>query len=380
MTYWLQTEGLWPAQRIVARVDWGRVYDHLSVHQREGFLLATEDIRHLTENLIESRAISVQAVRGLAEEEGVAADSLAPAMEWIQRELVERFCEPVMPLSREPARASLGTFGEIFGVGYSFAVKKLQQVERASGEIDFQRAVVLARTITAQAHLADLLGGSPLDGHIVDAGTDHPFFQRLALRVRSAQALPSLHVKEALLHFSYGSTQEALRLTPDVSEVTVETWADASPDRTWSIRPEITFADDAPVSAGQQVALAPLTGDSRELTLDLKRMLGLVRYELRQTSDARVLLTEAQLFHRRGPDQVGEVQLALSPELNNQVAWFRDLQPGDWIEVEVRHLLGDGRLVKVPPFRLETEIVRLPPAFPGIMTVQLLSDDGLDRP
>jgi hypothetical protein len=111
-------------------------------------------------------------------------------------------------------------------------------------------------------------------------------------------------------------------------------------------------------------------------------MLGLARYELRQTSDARVLLTEAQLFHRRGPEQVGEVQLALSPELNNQVAWFRDLQPGDWIEVEVRHLLSDGRLVKVPPFRLETEIVRLPPAFPGVMTVQLLSDEdwtGLER-
>jgi hypothetical protein len=382
VTYWLRTEGLWPAQHVVARVDWGRAYDHFSVHQREGFLLASEDIRKITESLIENRVISIQAVRGLAEESEAGSDSLGPAMDWVQRELVERFCEPVMPLSREPARASLGTFGEIFGVGYSFAVKKLKQVERATGEIDFQRSVVLSRTIAVQAHLADLLGGSPPDEHIVDAGIDHPFFQRMVLRVRSAQALPSLHLKEALLHFSYGSTQEALRLTPDSPEAVVETWANASPDRTWSLRPEITFSDDAPLSAGRQVPLPPFTGESRELTLDLKRMLRLARYELRQTPDPRVLLTEAQFFHRRGTDQIGELQLALSPQLTSQLAWFRDLQPGDRIEVEVRHLLSDSRLVKVPPFLLETETVRIPPAFPGAMTVQLLADDdwsGLDR-
>ncbi len=60
----------------------------------------------------------------------------------------------------------------------------------------------------------------------------------------------------------------------------------------------------------------------------------------------RVLLTEARLFHRRGGDQVAEVQLPLSAELKNSIAWFRDLQPGDRIEVEVRHLLADGRLVE----------------------------------
>ena len=383
VTYWLRTEGLWPAQRVVARVDWGRVYDHFSVHQREGFLLATEDIRKITESLIENRVISIQAVRGIAEEDSQAGDdSLGPALEWIQRDLVERFCEPVMALSREPARASLGTSGEIFGVGYSFAVKKLKQVERAVAEIDFQRAIVRLRTITSQAHLADLLAGSSPDEHILDAGIDHPFFQRMTLRVRSAQALPSLHVKEALLHFSYGSSQEALRLTPESPEASVETWADASPDRTWSIRPEVTFADDAPWGSGQQVSLAALAGESRELTLDLKRMLGLAQYELRQTIDSRVLLTEARLFHRRGGDQVAEVQLPLSAELKNPIAWFRDLQPGDRIEVEVRHLLADGRLVNVPPFVLESEIVRIPPAFPGSMTVQLLSDEdwtGLER-
>jgi hypothetical protein len=168
-----------------------------------------------------------------------------------------------------------------------------------------------------------------------------------------------------------------------VPEATAETWADASPDRTWSIRPEVTFADNAPWSPGQQVSLAPLKGESRELTLDLKRMLGLARYEFRQTSDARVLLTEARLLHGRGSDnQVAEIQLTLSAEINNQIVWIRDLQADDRIKVEVRHLLADGRLVDVPPFFLESEIVRIPPAFPGFMTVQLLSDDdwtGLER-
>jgi hypothetical protein len=41
----------------------------------------------------------------------------------------------------------------------------------------------------------------------------------------------------------------------------------------------------------------------------------------------------------------------------------------------VNHLLRDNRAIAVAPFVVDTRIVRLPPPFPGAMTVQMFSDD-----
>ncbi len=380
--YRLGVEGLWPAQRTVAHIDWGRVYDHFSVHWKEGAFLYTEDVRKVTERLIESRAIQIQVVQGLAPAEGEAPPDPGPALAWIQRELVERFCEPLMPLSREPAHASLGTVGEIFGVGSAFAVKKLTQIERAVADVDFQRAVVVARTWTAQAHLADLLDGASPAAHIADAGIDHPFFQRFALRVGLARPLPETHLAEVVLHFDYGTHRDSARLTAESPEARFEAWADAAPDRTWTLRPEVTFAADAPLDPGAQVQLPPFTGQSRALTLDFEALLGLARFDVMGTADPRVLFTRASLAARRGAEERAEREVVLMPAAPRGSAWFRDLQPGDRVEVAAKHLLADGRAVEGPRQIAETRAVRLPPPFPGALTVQLLPDDdwsGLER-
>jgi hypothetical protein len=54
IVYRLTVEGLWPAQRVVAHIDWGRVYDHFSLHLKEGALLAVNDIQRITETLVEN--------------------------------------------------------------------------------------------------------------------------------------------------------------------------------------------------------------------------------------------------------------------------------------------------------------------------------------
>ena len=380
--YLLRIEGLWPAQRIVARVNWQRAYDHFSVHLRQGFLLSSADIQKITEELVESRAISIQIVRGLADSPEDEDGGTDAALAWIQREIVERFCEPVLPLNREPAHASLGALGEIFGVGYSFAAKKLTQIEQATGEIDLQQHRVVSRTIAAQAHLADLLQGADPDKHISDAGTDHPFFQRMTVHVRTAQPLLSLRLKEAVLQVSYGSSQGALRLTPESPEATFEAWADAAPDRTWTMHAEVGFGDDSPVDPGKQLVLESFSGQNRELTLDLKRMLGLAQYSLRAPVDDRIALSQVRLVQLRGAEQVGEADLALPGGAPQQSVWFRDCQPNDIFLIEVRYLLADARIVSLPPRRIDSEILLLPAAFPGFLTVQLISDDdwtGLDR-
>lgn len=373
----LRVEGLWPAQRVLATVDWGRVYDHVSSHLKVGRLLEVDDISRVVEELREDRSIVISAVQSLTPETGGGPGDLAAATAWVQRELVERFCEPVLPLNRAPAHVGLGTVGEIFGVGTRFAAKHSTQIERAVATVDFQRSAVLVRHYSVQAHLADVLGPADASAYVVDAGLDHPFFQRFAIRVRSAAPLPSLHLDEVVGELAYGSTHLPVRLTADEAgaEARLEAWADASPDRTWVLQASARFALDAPLDPGQQVPLPEQRGRSRELTLDLEQLLGLTPVTLTLTPDPRVLLTRATLRHWRGAEQRAEHDLVLTAEAAQTTVWFRDRRPGDRIGAEVSHLLTDGRAVPQVAFDVDSTQVVLPVAFPPGLTVQLIASD-----
>lgn len=378
--YQLQIEGLRPALHVVARVDWGQVYDHLSAAARSGAFLVVDDVQRIIEELEQRRAITVDIVRSLASDDTAASQETALVLAWIQREMVERFCETAFPLDRNPATASLGTAGEIFGIGAQFAVRAFAQVDRVPMTLDFQRAAVVTRTLTLQAHLADLLRGADLAGCIVDAGLDHPFFARIGLRLRSARPLGASYVREVAAQFRYGSSVAPMRLTADAAEAYVETWADGAADRTWHLEPTVTLADDAPVDAGKLIALDPLAGHDRELALDLGRLLGARSIALSVAPDPdRVLVTRAVVQHRRGADVVAEVEVLLTPGAPAGRAWFHDVRAGDALAATPQHLLKDGRQVTGAPLILDTDNVRLPPAFPGALTVQLFaSDDWTD--
>jgi len=85
---------------------------------------------------------------------------------------------------------------------------------------------------------------------------------------------------------------------------------------------------------------------------------------------------------RAGAAAEGPRGVTLTPAAPRATAWFRDLHPGDRIEARTKHLLADGRAVDAPPAIVDTRIYRLPPAFPGAMTVQIFADDDwseLDR-
>lgn len=380
--YRLQVEGLWPAMRVVAHVDWGRIYDHFSSNLREGALLFGTDVQKLVESLVDSKAVTIQAVQSVVPDPGQPAPDPSPVLAWIQRELVERFCEPVMPLSRTPARASLGTAGEIFDVGAAYAVKKITQIERAVADLDFQRAVVVSRTLAVQAHLADLLGGAPAGEHISDAMLDNPFFRRFALHVQTARPLADSHVKEVLLQFAFGTAQDAMRLSPGAPDGRVEAWADASSTHTWALQPQASLADDAPFDAGKVVQLASLSGESRELTLDLDRLLGISWIDVRTTPDPRVQLVDVTVTHHRDADTVADHHVSLSRDKPVDRVWFRDARPLDRFTASIAYLLADDRLLEGPTLPADTRVLVVPPAYAGAQTIRLIADDdwtGLSR-
>jgi hypothetical protein len=379
IVYRLQVEALRPAQQVVVHVDYGRVYDQMSTERKEGTLFTLEDIRTMVEHLRETRAVTVKVIEPLVPDPAAPKPDTAAALDWVTREIVDKFCQPVLPLDRRPARASLGTLGEMFGVGSVFGFKNITQIERASADVDFSSRSVVVRTLTQTAHLADMLGDAPASGHITDAAPDNPFFQTARLHVTSARPLAATFVKEVAATFTYGPVAIPIRLAagPDgPTDGSAEAYADKSPTHTWTLPMDITMADDAPVDPGVKVHVDGPRGQGRELTLDLEALLGLRAVDVLGSSDTRVLMTNAELEQVRGDDVVGEARrVIVDPTQPKATAWFRDFRAGDTIRCTTHHLLADQRIIDLAPAPVTTRLYRLPAPFPGAMTVQLLSDD-----
>jgi hypothetical protein len=371
----LTVEGLRPAQRIVASVDWSRVYEHFSSEFTAGSVFAVEDIQKLSEKLVERNVVTIQAVQAVAADAGAPPPDLGPALEWIQREIVERCCEPMLSLSREPAHASLGAADEIFGIGSAFAVKPITEIEHDVSQIDFRRDLVVKRTLTAQAHLKDF-GGASVDKHISDADLHNSFFDRVSLHLETAQPLASCFVSELVAQFTYGAAQVPIRLTPTAADGRAEAWADQASNRTWTLPVEITLAPDAPFDAGARVQLGAFSGQGAEMKLDLAAALGLRSIDFQATPDDRVVMANIALQQLRAGKAVGDPHEAiLASPAARQTIWLRGYQPGDRFEMTLKYLLKDDRMVQLAPSSVDTRTVRLPPAFPGTLTVQVFSDD-----
>ncbi|MEM7152824.1 MAG: hypothetical protein AAF799_08275 [Myxococcota bacterium] len=375
VTYRLQTEALRPGMQLAARVDWGRTYDHFSSHTRTGGFVYTEDVRELVEELVENKVVQITAVTALGEDGEAGTEALNTALAWVQRQVVERFCTPVMELRREPARVSLGTVGEIFKVGHAHKVKKLTQIEHAVAEMRLDVATVVKRTLLTQTHLADLLGDVNVDEHIEQAEPDHPFFKRFDLRVRTARALSDLGATEFAGEWHYGDRQVPLRLTAEEPEAEVSTWRDESDEAKWALVGQVTFGDEAAVHATESVTLPPIEAEGHELTVDLAALLGLHTLEVTTTLDPeRVLATRARVQHMRGEDVQGERELVFTSE-DRATATFAGVQMGDRFEASWSWLLASGRMLEASPVTVDTRLLRIPRPFAERFTVQLISAD-----
>ncbi len=378
-TYRLVTEALRPAMQIVATVDWKRTYQHFSSDFRMGYFFGVADIQNEVEKLTEDKSVVIRAVQGVASTDGAPAPDIGPALQWVQREIVEKVCEPSLPLSRTPAKSSLGDVGEIFDLGTQYTLKAVDQSEQTIAEIDLENETVVVRTLTLQTHLADILNGAPVDQHIADAPPDSPFFQRIQLHVATARPLAATFVKELDATFNYGTTTIPIVLNATTADGSASTWADKSIDRTWTLPLSATLTDDAPVEHAQAVQLQTQTGKQLELTLDLERLLGLWSIECRTKADDRVMLARVELQQMRAGQAVGDVnELGIDPSLGTATAWFRDYQQGDTIQATTHYLLKDGRLINLQPVTVDTRVYVLPPPFPTTMTVQIQAADDWD--
>lgn len=372
----LTAEGLWPPLRVTASVDWRSVYDHFSQDYKSGALLVSEDVSQLIQRLLQERSIVVNVVSTVAADAGQAAESgaISAALTVIQTDLLQTFCRPLLPPHADPAKASLGDSGDLLNLGAAYEMKALTGTETGTASYDFQQATVVRRVLTSQAVLGDLLGGADPRSLIADAATDNPFFQQFQLDCRTARPLAQSNLAEALLDISYGSSSGSVRLTDQAPSGAFGSFADASPTGTWTMTPRVTFASGSPIDPGQIVSLAAIQDTSRDVTLDLDGLLGLVRLDIEGAADPRVLATVLTVTETSGGAERATQELSLTAIQRTASAWFRDHQPGDILTVSGKHLLADGRQIAIPPTVADTQLFRLPNPFAGSITVQIVTD------
>lgn len=368
-------EGLWPAARVLARVDWSAVYDFFSSSYQLGLLLFSAQVDHLMQRLQQTGAVSVTAIQSDAAgtDPSVSAAAVAAALDFVQTTLLNRMCEPVLPFGTD-AVASVGDSSAQLTLGAAYRVSALRMAQSAAEEFDFSQARVQTRTLTTQASLGTLLGAIDPSAVIIDAATDDPFFTRFHLDVDTARPLTDSGVASVLLDVKYGSTDAAVQLTPAQPTGSVECFADLSPDRTYRLGTTVILAPDSPVDPNAQLTLPAVTDTSRRVTLDLERLLGLARVTLEGPADQRVLASAVEVRLTRAGTPVATQNATLTADRHTTTVVFRDRREGDTIVLSGIHQLTDGRQVPIPDRTVDTTIVRLPDPFAGTITVLVTTD------
>lgn len=370
-------EGLWPAIRVTARVDWNSAYDHFSTSYHLGALLFSADVTQLMQTLTQAGAVQINVIDAASPAaDGTSSSSaaIAGALAFVQTALLEQFCRPVLPLDTPAAQAVPGDSDNALSLGAAYQVVALDKIENGTAWYDFSEATVARRTLTGQATLGDLLGPADPASVISDAGLDDPFYVRFHLDCHSARPLADSHLDEAVLAIAYGQASGSVRLAPDNPDGAFDCYADASPDGTWTVSGRVTFAADSPLDPGAPVDLAPVTGTSRDLTLDLEAMLGMSTITVERAADPRVTASAVTVTQVRDGQPLATQQLSLTAAAPSGAAWFRDRRVSDAMTVAGTHLLSDGRQVPITALTADTALVRLPDPYAGSVTVQIATD------
>jgi hypothetical protein len=199
VVYSLTFVGLQPAFHIKARVDWDKVYHHMSERHGVELMFVEIDIQNSIDALVESKAIQIDVtVEGIGEE---AMDSLRnEAMQQIRVLIFEKFFEA--SFKRVDAAgdsmidnvvdgiSELGRAG-LLGLGYSYSRKEVDISELRTLDLDWSARKATERKIYPQAHMHAILQGGAVTREqlvtVVDGGAD-AIWKTLGLQVIAAAA------------------------------------------------------------------------------------------------------------------------------------------------------------------------------------------------
>lgn len=237
VVYSLDYLGLRPAYAIRLNIDWDRVQKHLDERFSGGFLFSSFDISSAVDELVESRAIVLEADTFVPEDEeheGVI-DRRDAALAQVRSMITEGFFQPSLPPFEpgkeaewaETLRKVAGVVGVIASgpaaavassAFFSYRKTDYRRVDRKVLNVNFSERITVRRSIHPQGHLAGLfrlLRDTPLprERFVSDVDLDDPWFERRRLQVFARADFESDLIGSINLRARYGHEPKNLILT-----------------------------------------------------------------------------------------------------------------------------------------------------------------------
>lgn len=288
VVYELEFLALRPAFAVRVHADWERVQAHLERRFRAGFLFASGEITEAVAELVDERAIQIEADAFVDEDDVVTRRD--DALRELRDIVLDGFFEPAAAPAEDDDRQDGGLGRLVRSVvdplgGLHFVRRRsidLREVERRNASATMRERTAVRRRIYPQGHVAGLaatLGHEAVDlgRFVVAVDLDHAFFQRRELHVRSNADFEGDGIEAIEVRLEYGAEPRDVVLDADATEGEVD----------WRSRFDERGAMEREVTAEYVVRFREAEGQRRPATLSSLRW---------STQDRHLVVTPRELY------------------------------------------------------------------------------------
>ncbi len=299
VVYSLNYHGLRPAYSVRLSIDWDRVQKHMDERFSAGFLFSSVTISNAVDELVESRAIVLEADTFVVEDEDNRSitDRRDAALNQVRMMITDAFFQPTLP-PIEPGkeeewakalRIASGVAGAIAGgpaamvassTQFSYSKSTYERVDRKSLNVNFSERVTVQRTIHPQGHLAGLfrlMRDTPLprERFITDVDLDDPWFERRRVTVVARTDFETDSIGSINVQARYGLEPKNLLLTAGQPSGTFE-WMSVLDDgvmrRPVEMQFEVGFTGVDSTERPRSIASAPFEREVENVEIDPREL------------------------------------------------------------------------------------------------------------
>ncbi|MGV0025424.1 hypothetical protein [Phormidesmis priestleyi] len=237
IVYSLDYLALRPAYSVRLKVDWDRVQKHLDEHFGIDAIFVSVDIDTAVDELIEKRAIVLEADTFIPEgEDDAVLGRRDQAVNEVREMIIDAFFEPsIDPVKEEEdgwdKAANFADRVSRLGVQGGFSYKKTDytRIDRKSLDVNISERTTVKRSIYPQGHLSGLSRvisqqGLDLSKFVLSVDLDDPWFERRKLSVISRANFEEDSISSINVRLNYGNTPTNVLLESSNAKTQVE-WA-----------------------------------------------------------------------------------------------------------------------------------------------------------
>lgn len=299
VVYSLNYLGLRPAYSVRLNIDWSRVQKHMDETYSGGFLFSSVDISNTVDELVENRAIVLEADTFVTEddENKSITDRRDAALNQVRSMITEAFFQPTLP-PIEPGkeeewskalRIAAGVAGAIAGgpgaamastTFFSYSKATYERTDRKVLNVNFSERVTIQRSIHPQGHLAGmfkLLRDTPLprSRFITDVDLDDPWFEKRRLNVVSRADYDMDAISSINVQAGYGNEPKNILLGKNQPAGTFE-WMSLLDNgimrRPVQLRYEVNFSGVDTTERPRKLISAPFETEVENIEIDPREL------------------------------------------------------------------------------------------------------------